>query len=88
MRYSYTPEGTCSSRIDFDLNSGIVTNVSFTDGCPGNLNVIPKLIDGWTADKIVSICLGNDCAGRGTSCADQLARAILEAEEQEKKQSA
>ena len=37
MRYSYKTKGTCSTQIDFDLNGDVVSNVSFTGGCNGNL---------------------------------------------------
>ena len=34
---------------------------------------------GKTADEIESLLKGIDCNGRGTSCGDQLARAVREA---------
>ena len=30
MRYEMTPKGVCSSKICFDLNDNVVTNVVFT----------------------------------------------------------
>ena len=36
-----------------------------------------------TADEIAGKLLGNDCGGKGTSCADQLAIAVLAAKEAE-----
>jgi uncharacterized protein (TIGR03905 family) len=84
MRYHYTTFDTCSTAIDFDLENGIVHNVVFTNGCDGNLKAIPKLIDGWKAADVVAKLKGNDCGGRGTSCADQLARALEEALAKEK----
>ncbi|MPN05552.1 hypothetical protein SDC9_152803 [bioreactor metagenome] len=76
MTYSYETFGTCSTQILFDLNGNVVTNIQFINGCDGNLKIIPKLLDGFTVDQIEKTCLGNDCEGRGTSCADQLARAV------------
>ena len=73
MHYEYKTSGTCSSKIAFDLNDdNTVHNIVFTGGCPGNLAAIPKILEGWNADEIVSRLAGNDCRGRGTSCADQL----------------
>lgn len=85
MHYRYKTSGTCSQYIDFDLNGNIVTNISFTYGCNGNLKAISKLVDGWTVEKIEEYLKGNLCGMRGTSCADQLARGVREALESTKK---
>ena len=80
MHYEYATHGTCSRKISFDLDAdGSVHNIVFTGGCPGNLQAIPKILEGWQADVIIEKLLGNDCGGRGTSCADQLARALVKA---------
>lgn len=76
MTYTYKTHGTCSSLITFDINDGIVSNVSFTGGCNGNLKAISKLVDGMDAEKLISILKGNTCGFRKTSCADQLALAV------------
>ena len=77
MQHSYTTSGTCSKAITFDKDeNGIITNVKFYGGCPGNLAAISKLVDGWHADKISEILLGNRCGAKPTSCADQLAKAV------------
>ena len=77
--YEYHPKGICAKLIQIDIEDGKLHNVSFLGGCPGNLQAIPKLIEGADAGKIANILRGNDCGGRGTSCADQLARAIDDA---------
>ena len=75
--FSYAPQGVCSRRIDFTLDDeGRLHNVTFTGGCPGNLLAIGKLVEGQNAKDIAALLRGNDCGGRGTSCADQLALAI------------
>lgn len=79
MKYSYKTKGTCSVEIHFDINDNIITNIGFIGGCPGNLKAISKLLDGKDVDYIEKMLLGNDCAGRGTSCADQLAKAVRQA---------
>ena len=76
MTYTYRTKGTCSSSITFDINDGIVSNVSFTGGCNGNLKAISKLVDGMDAEKLISVLKGNTCGFRKTSCADQLAIAV------------
>ena len=80
MQYSYKTSGTCSSKIDFDIDDrDVITNVRFTGGCNGNLKAIAKLVDGMSADQIEHKLLGNLCGMKGTSCADQLAKAVREA---------
>ena len=84
MEYTYNTTGTCSQRIDFDMDeNGKVTNISFLGGCNGNLKAISKLVDGWTADEIADKLLGNTCGPRPTSCADQLARAVMLAQQKQ-----
>lgn len=38
-----------------------------------------KLVDGMTAEKINELLSGNTCGRKPTSCADQLATAVMEA---------
>ena len=83
--YTYTPHGVCSRLITFDIENGKLHNVRVMGGCPGNLTAIGKLVEGADAAKIAEILRGNDCAGKGTSCADQLSVAITQALENEKK---
>ena len=79
MNYVYKTRGTCSTEIHFEINGDIITNIKFVGGCPGNLQAISKLLDGQSVDYIVSKLKGNKCGFRQTSCADQLALAVLEA---------
>ena len=79
MHYTYRTQGTCSTRIEFDLEDGVIHNVSFQGGCSGNLKAIPALIEGLPATEVVSRISGIQCGFRSTSCADQLARALQEA---------
>ncbi len=79
MTYTYKTKGTCSSQISFELEEGIVKNVSFTGGCNGNLKAIARLVEGMEATKIISLLSGNTCGFKSTSCADQLATAVKEA---------
>lgn len=78
--FTYTPNGpVCSRRISFGIEDGKLHDVRFVGGCDGNLKAIGKLLEGQDAKQIISILRGNDCGGRGTSCADQLAQAVEEA---------
>ena len=76
MRYEYKTKDVCSQMISFDINGNVVSNIVFHGGCNGNLKAISKLVDGWTVEKIEQYLLGNTCGNKGTSCADQLARAV------------
>ena len=79
MRYSYKTKGTCSTQIDFDLNGDVVSIVSFTGGCNGNLKGICSLVDGLTVEQIESKLKGTKCGFKQTSCPDQLSIAVREA---------
>ena len=79
MHHDMPTKMTCSTRISFDLNGDVVSNIVFTNGCNGNLKAIAKLVDGWTVDKIEEYLKGNTCGPRPTSCADQLAIAVRQA---------
>lgn len=84
MKYTYKTHGTCSTLIELELDGNIVHNVVFTGGCHGNLQAIPKLVEGLTVEEIESRIKGISCGGKGTSCGDQLARACREALEASK----
>jgi uncharacterized protein (TIGR03905 family) len=83
MKFEYTPKGVCARKIQFEINGGIITDVSFSGGCNGNLKAVSKLVSGKTADEINEILAGNTCGFKGTSCADQLAKAVMAAKEAE-----
>ena len=78
--FEFYPEGTCSVKIDFDIDENDnIHNVSFTRGCNGNLKAISKLVEGKNRLEIANILKGNECGFRGTSCADQFSKALLNA---------
>ena len=77
--FVYRTSGTCSSKIEFDLDGVIVRNVQFTGGCNGNLKAIPRLIEGLDANEVIRRVKGVTCGPRSTSCSDQLSRALEQA---------
>lgn len=79
MHYDYKTKNVCSRKVSFDIENGIISNIKFVGGCDGNLNAISKILEGAKAEEVVSKLIGNDCMGKGTSCADQLARAVRDA---------
>ncbi|MBO5955293.1 MAG: TIGR03905 family TSCPD domain-containing protein [Clostridia bacterium] len=80
--FSYKTRGTCSREISFDIEGNAVRNVKFLSGCMGNTQGVARLVEGMNVDEAISRLRGIDCGGRGTSCPDQLAQALIAAKEQ------
>lgn len=78
---TYSPKGVCSQKIDFDIVDGKVTNVKFTGGCNGNTQGIARLVEGMDVKEAISRMEGIQCGFKGTSCPDQLAKALKQATE-------
>ena len=76
MSYVYKTKGTCSTKIEVELEGNIVRNVVFTGGCHGNLQAIPKLVEGMTVEEVERRISGIRCGFKNTSCPDQLATAL------------
>lgn len=76
MKYTYEAKGVCSRQINFEVEDGIVTNLEVIGGCNGNLQGISKLVIGMKVEDVIKKLKGIDCKGRGTSCPDQIARAL------------
>ena len=74
MSYIYKTKGTCSTQIEVELDGNIVKNVKFTGGCQGNLQAIPRLVEGMTVEEVE----------RRISGGDQLAKALREAYDAQK----
>lgn len=72
---SYKTSGTCSQEIQFDVVDGKVRNVKFIRGCLGNTQGVARLAEGRDIDEVISLLSGVQCRN-GTSCPDQLARAL------------
>ena len=61
--FVYKTSGVCSTEIHVEVKDNVIENVEFVRGCPGNLFGISMLVD---------------CRGKGTSCPDQLSKALIE----------
>jgi len=72
-------KGVCSSKIDFELEDGIIKKVSFDRGCDGNLKAVANLVTGMNVNDAVGRLKGIKCGMKTTSCPDQLARALEQA---------
>ena len=78
--YEYKTKGTCSQMIYFDIDDNKVKNVQFLGGCNGNLKGIGALVEGMNVDDVISRLEGTRCGMKSTSCPDQLAKALEEAQ--------
>lgn len=78
---TYQTSGTCSQQIDLDIDEdGRVWNVQFLGGCNGNLQGIGRLVNGMKVEDVKERLAGIRCGYKNTSCPDQLARALEQAE--------
>ena len=78
MEYIYEPEGVCSHKIIFDIENNIIKSVKIIGGCPGNTLAVSALVEGKNINDVIAKLDGIQCGMRGTSCPDQLAKALKE----------
>lgn len=76
MRIEYTPQGVCSRKMILDIDDGIITDAKVEGGCNGNLKGICSLIRGMKARDVLQRLEGLTCGSKGTSCPDQMSKAI------------
>ncbi len=81
MKYTYIPHGVCSRLIELEIEDDIIKSCRFIGGCNGNLKGISSLIKGMDVNEAIEKLRGIDCGGRGTSCPDQLSKALIAAQE-------
>lgn len=79
MKFTYTPHGVCSRKIEIELEDGVVRSIQFLGGCNGNTQGVSALAVGRRVEELIPLLRGIDCGGKGTSCPDQLALALTEA---------
>ncbi|UKK53233.1 TIGR03905 family TSCPD domain-containing protein [Prevotella sp. E2-28] len=73
----YETQGTCSKLIDVTADeNNIIQQVFFLGGCHGNLQGISLLVRGQHIDDVIKRLNGVRCGMKGTSCPDQLCRAL------------
>ena len=78
----YKTFGTCSRASNFEVKNGVIQSVEFVGGCDGNTQGLSRLLVGMSVDEAIKRLSGIDCGGKGTSCPDQLARALKAYKEQ------
>jgi uncharacterized protein (TIGR03905 family) len=77
MQLSYKTTGSCATRIDIEIENGIIVGTRFIQGCAGNTQAVAALVRGMEVGEAVRRLKGIACQGK-TSCPDQLARALEE----------
>ena len=78
MEYVYEPKGTCSSKMIIEIEEDIIKKVTIVGGCAGNTKGVSALVEGMKIDDVIKKLKGIPCRDKGTSCPDQLARALEE----------
>lgn len=73
--YRYKTKGTCSREIEIEINGNVIESVRFIGGCLGNTTGVAALAKGFSVDEAIDRLKGIQCRN-GTSCPDQLARAL------------
>lgn len=81
MEYRYKTSGVCSREMIIELDENIVKNVTIVGGCDGNTKGVSKLVQGMNIDEVIKRLKGINCGNKGTSCPDQLAKALEEVKE-------
>jgi uncharacterized protein (TIGR03905 family) len=77
MEFTYKTIGTCAEFIDVEIDQQQLKSVRFIGGCRGNLEGISRLVEGRPISEVTQLLRGITCRN-GTSCADQLAKALEE----------
>lgn len=76
MKYEYKPRGVCSSNFIIEVEDDIIKNVEIVGGCPGNTEAVCRLCRNRNINEVIEILKGIDCRGRGTSCPNELSKAL------------
>ena len=77
-KFSYTPKGVCSRKIDIEIDNDVIKSVKDSGGCAGNTQGVAALIAGMSVDEAITRLSGIRCGFKTTSCPDQLAEALKE----------
>ena len=73
----YKTSGTCSRAIQIEIEDGRIARCSFESGCAGNTQGLCRLLEGSRVEDVIDKLSGIQCRN-GTSCPDQLARALIQ----------
>lgn len=78
MEYRYKPQGVCSYEMIIEVDEEIIKKVTIVGGCAGNTVGVSRLVEGMKMEEAIKRLKGIPCGIKGTSCPDQLAKALEE----------
>lgn len=78
MEYRFVPSGVCSREMIIETDGDIIKKVTIIGGCHGNTQGVSRLVEGMKIDDVIKKLKGIPCGNKGTSCPDQLAKALEE----------
>lgn len=78
MEYKYKPQGVCSYEMIIQVEGDTIKKVTIEGGCAGNTVGVSRLVEGMKIEEAIKRLKGIPCGFKGTSCPDQLARALEE----------
>lgn len=78
MEYRYVPNGVCARQFIITVENNIIKSVKIIGGCPGNTLAVSCLVEGQNIDSVIAKLKDIQCGIKGTSCPDQLAKALEE----------
>lgn len=73
---TYRPTGVCSVQYDIVLEDDVIADIKIYGGCDGNLKGISALLKGMKAQDAIDRMSGIQCRTKGTSCPDQISKAL------------
>ncbi|MBQ1347483.1 MAG: TIGR03905 family TSCPD domain-containing protein [Erysipelotrichaceae bacterium] len=76
MKFEYVPKNVCSRHYTLDIEDDTIRSLQVEGGCQGNLTGISRIVVGMKVDDVIRAFEGVDCHGRGTSCPDQISKAL------------
>ncbi len=80
-RYIFRTQGVCPPEIHFRIQEGVLKEVRFVGGgCPGNAQLVSRFLQEQRIDEVLELLQEIDCRN-GTSCPDQLAKALIAAKD-------
>jgi uncharacterized protein (TIGR03905 family) len=78
-RFIFQTDGVCPPEIHFQIEDDTLKEVRFVGGgCPGNAQLVSRFLQGRSLGEVLHLLTEIDCRN-GTSCPDQLAKALTAA---------
>lgn len=77
----YQTKGTCCEQIHIEIENNLIQSVKFVKGCPGLTQALERMLVGVPVGEAIGKLDGIQCMDKGTSCPDQLAKALKQYQE-------